>query len=156
MHRSSLSCYLTLIVFSNSAVGSEEKEMCTTCITSSSALNLHPAKHSFPYASFNSESVSIAVLPQRTPYFIAAYCSAAMSMFFTKKTKTSTNSKIKHLLQYAIKCTLCNVGCLSPARMMRVSTISWCGAQLVFRSLYPFRPLLHRGVAVCEGTENCF
>ncbi len=45
-------------------------------------------KHSPPYyASFNSKSFSITVLPQRTQYFIATCCSATMSMFFAEKNK---------------------------------------------------------------------
>ncbi len=36
-----LSCHLTLIGLSNLAAGSEEKHVCTACITSSFELNLH-------------------------------------------------------------------------------------------------------------------
>ncbi len=81
------------------------------------------------YASFNSESVSITILLQRTQYFIAVRCSATMSTGFTKKTERSANSEIEHQLQYAIKCTLYNVDCCSMARTTCTYLwyqLAWC------------------------------
>ncbi len=91
------------------------------------------AKHLSPYASFNLESVLIVVLLQRTQYFTATCYSATMSMFFTqkkkKKKKRSTNSKIEHQLQYAIRCMLYNRYCSSPAQTTRTCLyyqLAWC------------------------------
>ncbi len=69
------------------------------------------------------------LLPQQMQYFIVTRCSVAIFMFFTEKTKRSTNSEIVHQLQYAIKCTLYNVDCLSPARTTRMCLcyqLGWC------------------------------
>ncbi len=109
MHCSSLPCHLTLIVFSNLDAGSEENN----CAPLASLL--HPnwiSKHSFPYASFNSESVSIAILPWWMQYFMTTHYSATMSMFFSIKNnekkhkfknQTSTSTCYK---MHAIQCRL--------------------------------------------------
>ncbi len=114
-------------------------------------------KHSSPYASFNLERFWTLFYCDKRNILLQHFAQLQCQCFLPKKMERSTNSEIECQLQYAIKCTLRNVDCSSLAR-----TTHMClhyrlhGAQLVVRSLYPFRPLLHRGVAVCEGTEDCF
>ncbi len=54
------------------------------------------AKHLSPYASFNSESVSIAILPPWTKYFVATCYLASMSMFSIKEKKKKKRHKFRN------------------------------------------------------------
>ncbi len=125
MHCSRFSCHLTLIVFSNSS--STVLRSFTNIACHFSTIDL--AKHSFPYAPFNSECFDRHFTTMNAIFYRNALLEPQCPCFSQKKTKRSTNFKIEHQLQYAIKCSLYNVKCSSLARTTRTClhySLAWC------------------------------